>query len=195
MSSSSFSSDSSDSSSSPNTTTFPSSALEAARMRRHRRDAISRQAESEWEAQAPPSSQTPFSTSWSWTSYPVPPTTTVPPPPPGDELICPLASLPSSSFAFPHVDTSLPPDQAGDDDGHVDTELQATLARFAFPSTTRKHRRSGESIDHHPTPPPSTVGGGAIKRCGTGPVKRAQCAHCEHARTSVCVSTERLYSD
>jgi hypothetical protein len=188
--SSSFSSSSSSSSSSPNIiTTFPSSALAAARMRRHRRDAISRQAESEWESQAPPA-QTPFSTGWSWTDHPVPPTTTPVPPPPGNELICPLASLPSpsstssssSSFAFPHVDTSLPPDQADDDDGDVDTELQATLARFAFPSTTRKHRRSGESIDHHPTPPSAVaVGGGATRRCGTGPVKRAQCTHCEHA--------------
>jgi hypothetical protein len=187
--SSSFSSESSSSSSSPNIiTTFPSSALAAARMRRHRRDAIFRQAESEWESQAPPA-QTPFSTGWSWTDHPVPPTTTPVPPPPGNELICPLASLPSpsssfssspSSFAFPHVDTSLPPVQADDDDGDVDTELQATLALFAFPSTTRKHRRSGESIDHHPTPLPA-VGGSATRRCGTGPVKRAQCTHCEHA--------------
>ena len=196
-SSSSFSSSSSSSSSSPNTTTFPSSAaLAAARMRRHRRDAISYQAESEWDAPAAASptttmttSQTPFTTGWSWTDHSssLPPRATpgVPLAPPSDELICPLSSFPSSSsppsfsFAFSHVDASPP------DDGDVDNELQATLARFAFPSPTRKHRRSGESVDHHPTTPPSAVGGGAIRRCGTGPVKRAQCVHCEHARTSV----------
>jgi hypothetical protein len=180
-SSSSFSSESS-SSSSPDTTTFPSSAFAAARMRRHRRDAMSHQAESEWgeaQAQAPP---TLFSTSWSWAGdHPVPP-----PPVTGDELICPLASLPPpsscpSSFAFPHVDTSLPPDRADDGDVRVDTDLQATLARFAFPSPTRKHRRSGESVDHHSAPPAGAVGGGATRRCGTGAVKRAQCTHCEHA--------------
>ena len=192
MASSSFSSDFSSSSSSPDTTTFPStfpsSALAAARMRRHRRDAIALQAESEWDAQP---STTPFSTGWSWTDHPVPPTTTTPGgvPPAGDELICPLASLPSSSstFAFPHVVDTSRPDQAhdgGDGDDDVDTELQATLARFAFPSTTRKHRRSGEPIDHHPTPPPSAVGVGATRRRGAGPVKRAQCEHCMNERES-----------
>jgi len=89
-------------------------------------------------------------------------------------------------FSRPGATTSLPHDQADGVDVDVDTDLQATLARFAFPSTTRKHRRSGESIDHHPAPPPpSAIGGGATRRCGTGPAKRAQCAHCEHARTSV----------
>jgi hypothetical protein len=162
-------------------------------MRRHRRDAISLQAEAEWEAPPPPmattTTQTPFSTGWSWTDHPVPPTTTVTlVPPPGDQLICPLASPLAdllSPFALPHVvDTSpLAPDQA--DAVNIDTDLQATLARFAFPSTTRKHRRSGESIDHHPAPPPSALGGGgATRRCGTGIAKRVQCAHCEHERTS-----------
>jgi hypothetical protein len=183
MSSSSISSTSSTSSTD---TTFPSSAPAASRMRKHRRNAISRQAESEWDAPAP----TPFPNGWTWTDSP---TTILPPP---DELVCPLApplppfssSSPFSSFTLSHVDASLPGQHASDGDADGSDDLQATLARFAFPSPTRKHRRSGESILHHSTiPPPSgaTRGCGTSTGTGTGLVKRARCAHCEHARTSV----------
>jgi hypothetical protein len=71
---------------------------------------------------------------------------------PASQLICYLASgplPPSSAFSvvLPYIDAS-PPDQADDGDGNEDS--QATLARFAFTSSMRKHFRSGESIVHHP---------------------------------------------
>src|SRR5579863_6382709 len=78
MSSSSFSSSSSSLSSADSPPSFPSSASAISRQRRKRRDAISRAAESEWDAS--PS-----------TTAPPPQTITIPPWRRADELICPLS--------------------------------------------------------------------------------------------------------
>src|SRR6266446_4023644 len=73
-----------------------------------------------------------------------------------------FSSLLSSSSYF--ADAS-PPPQAKDGDGSGN--LRATLARYAFPSSTRKLLRS-------------VVQPGVVVR---GPITNAWCAHCEHART------------
>ncbi|KAH9983823.1 hypothetical protein BJV74DRAFT_849409 [Russula compacta] len=165
MSSSPLSSPSSSSSSS-----FPSSAMAmaaASRVRRNRRNAFSLEAESEWDAPSP--TPTAPTTLPSWRQ--------------DDELICPLSSpspSSSSSISTTFLLCVVPASSAT----VKDDELQAMLAGFAFPSATRKHRRSGETIfDHSSSAAP--LGASASKGCASGPVRRAQCAHCEHGRSSV----------
>jgi len=81
-----------------------------------------------------------------------------------DELICPLAPssapLPPSTF----VSHAPPTDE--------DVELQAMLTRSTF-LTSRKHRRSGESVDYSSAGVNATVPGTTTStdsRHGTGPV-------------------------
>ncbi|KAH9954775.1 hypothetical protein BC827DRAFT_1272297 [Russula dissimulans] len=148
MSSSSMSSPPSSSSStiSSFSSSLPSPAIAASRMRRQRRNAISRGAESEWDARAP---NTPASPS-------IPPDdddddddngsqAASPPPWRDDELVCPLARSSSPSTPPPCALPLIAPTE------EQVAEIQAMLARFAFPSPTRKHRRSGQIIDHSGT--------------------------------------------
>jgi hypothetical protein len=139
--------------------------------RRQRRNAISRATESEdWDDVS--------------SSTPEPPL-----PSHDDELVCPLASSTidaqtsarlcinigelSSQF---RVVTCLSGLSADDDD-----DLQAVLARFTFPTSSRKHRRSGEIVDHSVTAASTLT---SDRRCSGGPVRRAWCAHCERGRSS-----------
>jgi len=164
-------SSSSSSSSSFSSPSFPSSAMAATRQRRKRRDAISRAVESDWDASPTTAAVGPHDTAT------IPPWHT-------DELICPLA--PSSVPLPPSTFLSL----AGPTDEDVG-DLQAMLARFTFPSpppTSRKHRRSGESVDHTSANVNATVPGTTADTSsgyGNGPVKRAPCAHCACERTSM----------
>ncbi|KAH9171551.1 hypothetical protein EDB89DRAFT_1089862 [Lactarius sanguifluus] len=151
----------------------PSPALAVSRARRQRSNAVSRahESEAEWD---------PASTA----------ADTLGSPPTTDELICPLA--PDTRRA--HADTPTPANTTVPswvpvpvwpaDEG----ELQAVLAQFAFPTTGRKHRRSGEIVVDSPpntsvgSPPPAPAGSGK-RRGAIGPNRCAWCAHCERGRS------------
>ncbi|KAI0302821.1 hypothetical protein B0F90DRAFT_170640 [Multifurca ochricompacta] len=141
-------------------------ALASSRVRRQRRDAVSRAAESDWEfPDHPPTTTTTTSSNTSsilpWC----------------DEFVCPLA--PSSAAADPDPSLQLPFLTWVNMDIPNNDDLQNMLARFAFPATPRKRRRSGDiNVD-------SYSGTAATSRkSGPGPVQRASCAHCERGRSS-----------
>src|SRR5712671_3609156 len=166
MSSSSISS-----SSSSTISSFPSShpspATATSRMRRQRRNAISREADSEWEAPTTSPSPLPISTDSDSSDDQAGVPASPPPPRRDDELVYPLARSSSPSIPPPLALPLIAPTE------EQVAELQAMLARFTFPSPTRKHRRSGQIIDH----PGATTPNGA-SATSAGAVRRAPCAHC-----------------
>ncbi|KAI9444043.1 hypothetical protein H4582DRAFT_2053784 [Lactarius indigo] len=156
----------------------PSPALAASRARRQRSNAVSRaqESEAEWD-----------STSAAADTSGSPTTSSLPPPWRDDELICPLApdtrrthaGTPTPANTNATVPSWVPvPIWPTDED-----ELQAVLAQFAFPTTGRKHRRSGEivvdnsstSVGSLPPAPPSASSG--KRRGAIGPNRLAWCAH------------------
>ena len=160
----------------------PPPALAASRARRQRSNAFSRARESEAE----------------WDSTPVAADTSASPTAPSsspwrdDELICPLALDAQRTHADPHAHANanapswIPVPVWPADQG----ELQAVLSQFAFPTSGRKHRRSGEMIsDNSPTSPscsaaPTPAVGSGKRRTASGPTRRAWCPHCERGRSS-----------
>ncbi|KAH9047472.1 hypothetical protein EDB83DRAFT_2317543 [Lactarius deliciosus] len=124
----------------------PSPALAVSRARRQRSNAVSRvrESEAEWDSAADTSGS---------------PTT--------DELICPLApdtrrahsDLPTPASTDAKVPSWVPVPVWPADEG----ELQAVLAQFAFPTTGRKRRRSGEIVVD--SPPNTSVGSPPARAC------------------------------